>query len=305
MLKKELQLHFDEAYAIATEEFAVLSDKFLLPARDKAYALEYIYCNLILLYVLHALSLSQDEIKLYEHIYKLGGSLDDYVSQIGCKRSIENQKISQEKNPINLKISWKGFLPSITWTTYLEFKKDVSSNFAEKLVHDLARALALKRCISEIESQYHDLTKTNILISESSAIQKFQNISSIRKALENNDVDMLMNIMYTIYASISYNMRLNEGGYQSIFYSAINFTELPCKAEYDTNNGRIDLLVNTEKYVYIFELKLTSAEEAINQIYQKRYFERFMLENKEIYGIGIAFNTKFRNIKEWRVVKIK
>ena len=77
---------------------------------------------------------------------------------------------------------------------------------------------------------------------------------------------------------------------------------LRVKTEYQTSEGRIDLLVRTEKYIYIIELKLDgSAEDALRQIDDNNYALPFLSEGREIIRIGINFSTSRRTISEWRM----
>jgi len=62
-------------------------------------------------------------------------------------------------------------------------------------------------------------------------------------------------------------------------------------------------LVHTSKqYVYIFEFKLDkSANEALAQIEEKGYAEPYVADARKIYKIGVNFDSKERNITEWKV----
>ena len=58
--------------------------------------------------------------------------------------------------------------------------------------------------------------------------------------------------------------------------------------------------------MYIFEFKLTgngSAEDAINQIREKKYAAKYRAEGKKIVLIGSSFDEQTRTIKDWAVDK--
>ncbi len=62
--------------------------------------------------------------------------------------------------------------------------------------------------------------------------------------------------------------------------------------------------METENTIYIFEFKLKgSAEEALNQIKEKKYAEAYRAENKEIVLIGVSFNAEEKTIGEWLTEK--
>ena len=45
-----------------------------------------------------------------------------------------------------------------------------------------------------------------------------------------------------------------------------------------------------------------TAAEAIEQINEKNYADKYALENKKIVGVGINFSTKKRTIDDWQKV---
>jgi hypothetical protein len=72
--------------------------------------------------------------------------------------------------------------------------------------------------------------------------------------------------------------------------------------EYHTNNGRVDLILQTDKFIYIMEFKLNgTAEEALQQINNKRYALPFEADGRKLFKIGINFSEKTRNIEKWVV----
>ena len=74
-------------------------------------------------------------------------------------------------------------------------------------------------------------------------------------------------------------------------------------AEDMTNIGRIDASLKAGDYIYVIECKIDKeAAEAMDQIDDKRYAEKFELyKKKKIIKIGINFSTKedCRNIKDY------
>ena len=45
-----------------------------------------------------------------------------------------------------------------------------------------------------------------------------------------------------------------------------------------------------------------SADEALEQIERKGYAEKYLLDGRPIAKVGIAFNSKERNITEWKIL---
>ena len=74
------------------------------------------------------------------------------------------------------------------------------------------------------------------------------------------------------------------------------------EVERTTSNGRIDVLIKTNNYIYILELKLDgSADEALQQIDTKKYAAPFANDKRKLYKIGINFSSKIRGIEEWKI----
>ena len=74
------------------------------------------------------------------------------------------------------------------------------------------------------------------------------------------------------------------------------------QAEYQTSDGRIDLLIKTDKYIYVTEIKLgDTAGAALEQIESKDYAAGFADDKRQIIKIGASFNKQTRRMGEWKV----
>ena len=74
------------------------------------------------------------------------------------------------------------------------------------------------------------------------------------------------------------------------------------QVEYHTSNGRIDLVLQTDRYVYIMEFKLNgTAEEALRQIEEKGYALPFAADKRQVIKIGANFSSETRNVERWLV----
>ena len=110
-----------------------------------------------------------------------------------------------------------------------------------------------------------------------------------------------MQLMQSLMADIPYELvRDLESHYQNVMYIITKLMGLYIQAEYRTSRGRIDLLIGTDKYVYIIELKLDgSVEEALEQINAKGYALPFALGEREIVKIGANVTSETRNLERW------
>jgi hypothetical protein len=95
-----------------------------------------------------------------------------------------------------------------------------------------------------------------------------------------------------------------ENHYQNVMYIITKLMGFYVQAEYRTSRGRIDLLIGTDKYIYIIELKFEgSAEEALHQIQSKDYALPFAADGREIVRIGANVSKETRNIEQWVIEK--
>ena len=75
------------------------------------------------------------------------------------------------------------------------------------------------------------------------------------------------------------------------------------EVERHTSDGRMDMLVQTKDFIYIFEFKIDkSADEALAQIEEKQYAKPFETDSRKLYKIGVNFSTATRRIEGWKVV---
>ena len=139
---------------------------------------------------------------------------------------------------------------------------------------------------------YYTYSKASV---HSTVISKF--VMSLRKG----DAERFMQLMQSLMADIPYELvRELENHYQNVMYIITKLMGLYIQAEYRTSRGRIDLLIGTDKYVYIIELKLDgSAEEALAQINAKDYALPFALGERKVVKIGANITSETRNLERW------
>ena len=124
-------------------------------------------------------------------------------------------------------------------------------------------------------------------------------------------MDGLLLHLKAIFAGIANNnftkneLDTYEGYYASVLYAFLSALGFYSKAEDPTNRGRIDLTLITDTTIYIFEFKVDSKEDAIEQIKEMKYYEKYQADNKDVYLIGINFSSDERNISDFQTEKIQ
>ena len=143
---------------------------------------------------------------------------------------------------------------------------------------------------------------------------KEQLIDNMVNAIESNDFEKLRLVLDSHFAGIpndwyrNNNIENYEGFYASIVYSYFNALGYDLIAEDVTNHCKIDLTIIMHDKILILEFKLSkfgSAEDAINQIKERNYSQKYLSRGMPIYLLGISFNSKERNIQDLRVEKLE
>ena len=114
--------------------------------------------------------------------------------------------------------------------------------------------------------------------------------------------------LISIFASIPYNnfaknnMQNYEGFYASVVYVYLQSLGLDIVGEDVTNKGRIDLTLKMADVIYILEFKVDGKEgDAMKQLKTKNYHQKYLSDGKEIYLVGIEFDSAQKNLSafEW------
>jgi len=119
--------------------------------------------------------------------------------------------------------------------------------------------------------------------------------------LEEDDLAKIFKILETFFANIPYDLHVkHEKYYQTIFYLLFTMIGYRAVAEVQTNDGRIDAVVEVPDRIYIFEFKLNKdADEALKQIEDHKYYQKYQLRGKPITLVGANFDSKTRTVDDW------
>jgi hypothetical protein len=164
----------------------------------------------------------------------------------------------------------------------------------------------LKLPNEEVKSSFNDVV-LDFLTNQRSDKLVYQN--DIYDAICDAKLDDLENSLKSMFASIPYNNFTNnnlphyEGYYASVIYVYFQSLGINIIGEDVTNKARIDLTLFIEDKIYIVEFKVGNTD-ALQQIKDKVYHQKYLSQNKDIYLVGINFDEKERNISkfEWELV---
>ena len=97
-------------------------------------------------------------------------------------------------------------------------------------------------------------------------------------------------------------MEKSEYYYETIFYLMFSFMNRHIQTQVKTCRGRADMVMQTPKAIYVFELKINRpAEEALKQIDDRGYMVPYTADGRKLVKCGISFSTETRTVEEWRM----
>lgn len=108
-------------------------------------------------------------------------------------------------------------------------------------------------------------------------------------------------IAYPIQPAGNAGIENYEKYYHTMFYLVLRLLGYDIHAEVMTHNGRIDVVITTERYIYVVEFKLGDAASAMAQIKEKAYHLQYLNASKKIVLLGIGFDVATRNVSDYQV----
>ena len=132
---------------------------------------------------------------------------------------------------------------------------------------------------------------------------------SLSKTLKAGNLEEFHKLLTAFLASIPYSMRRKnderewERYFHYTFYLILRLMSLyVVYTEKEQSQGRVDCIVETDKYVYIFEFKLDStAAAALQQIEDKGYARPYEADSRKLYKVGVNFSSKTGTIDDWSI----
>lgn len=126
-------------------------------------------------------------------------------------------------------------------------------------------------------------------------------------ALRKGELDTFRKQLTSFLASIPYSMRRKENQpereryFQYTFYLLLRLMSVyTVYVEKELSEGRVDCIVETPNFVYIFEFKLDgTAQKALQQIEDKGYARPYEADARTVYKIGANFSSETGTINDW------
>ncbi len=211
---------------------------------------------------------------------------DFYIPSLDCIETMENDLSAKESymlNPVSLLyesgyVTIKGYEEEMQIYTLGLPNLEVAKSFTEALL--------------PIYSGY-DQEKTNEIFIK------------MRKYVINGEPLLFMEELKTFLHGNPYGLTeldKRERYFQSCLFLMLRALGFTPQAELQTCNGRMDMMMQTRRFIYIFELKTDgSPKEAIDQINEKGYHLPFISSGKQIFKIGANYSSTTNNIDSWLI----
>lgn len=133
--------------------------------------------------------------------------------------------------------------------------------------------------------------------------KNYFSIAQFVKDVRRGSAEGFMKRLEDFFAKGDYQVMGNlELYFQNTLYVFFRLLGFYVEVERHTTNGRMDILMLTQQYIYILELKIDkTAAEALQQIEEKGYARPFADDKRQLFKIGINFSTTQKRIDDWVV----
>ena len=126
-------------------------------------------------------------------------------------------------------------------------------------------------------------------------------------SLRRGQIDQFRQMLTAFLASIPYSMRRKdeererERYFQYTFYLLLRLMSVyTVYIEKEQSEGRVDCVIETPQFVYIFEFKLDgTAAGALQQIEDKGYAREYEADARPVHKIGVNFSSETGTIEGW------
>ena len=129
-------------------------------------------------------------------------------------------------------------------------------------------------------------------------------IGKFVKDIKSGNAEGFMQRLQSFFAGAKFDQiaRDTENWFQNVVFIVTTLCGLYIEAEHQTSNGRIDLVLKTDKYIYVMELKYDgTAEEALRQIDDKGYALPWQSDGRTVIKVGANFSSSLRRLDGWIV----
>lgn len=163
----------------------------------------------------------------------------------------------------------------------------------------------------EVKQALYEMVLPSLTMKQESDIQSLQ--ANLYAQLGTGQTAEAMKSLKALIADVPYsNKKLAsidmEERYRLIISTILNAIGLKVEVEKMIATGRIDIVAQTSRYIYVIELKLHNnggKEAAVQQIIANQYIEPFKADKREVIGLGIELDEEGKGLLDWKLAENK
>jgi hypothetical protein len=125
-------------------------------------------------------------------------------------------------------------------------------------------------------------------------------------SLENVDIELFNKGLSSLLSLLSYESAPEkEAAFHALLLYSFGFMGFDVMSEISTNIGRVDLVINYQKTAFVIEIKYVEEEkeieaglkEALEQIYDRKYYEKFKVGYDKVVLVGLVIANRGKAVK--------
>ena len=136
-------------------------------------------------------------------------------------------------------------------------------------------------------------------------------VRDIVDSLKRGDLEQFRKRLTSFLADIPYSMRRKgnererERYFHYTFYLLMRMVSCyTVYTEKQQSEGRVDCIIETPDYIYVFEFKLDgTADEALKQIEEKGYARPYETDSRKLFKIAVNFSSETGTVDDWKVIE--
>ncbi|MCC8117520.1 MAG: ATP-binding protein [Bacteroidales bacterium] len=137
-------------------------------------------------------------------------------------------------------------------------------------------------------------------------------LNIIKGMILSGDIDGWLKELKSMIGSAPYQLLVKdeenpvERFYHLMIYQMFIMLGIDTKSEICVAGGRIDMVAQTPKLIYVIEFKIDSTpQSALRQIESKGYLIHYATDGRTLYKIGVSFSSATHNIDRWKYKSVK
>ncbi len=214
---------------------------------------------------------------------------DFFMPSLDCLETVENSLTAKESylnNPVSLLFE-SGF---VTIKSYSKERKTFTLGLPNMEV-----ATAFTHSIIPIYCGIRDDISNAFFL-------------KLRNAIIDGEPQLFMEELKTFLQGNPYGLTeldKREKYFQSSLYLMLRALGFEPQAELQTCNARMDMMIKTSQFVYIFELKTNGFQQAaMDQINEKGYHLSFLNSGRQIIKIAANYSSDVNNLDSWLIERL-